>query len=141
MPINDLLRELDTPNTVPDMNQFEAIVGDVLTFTNPQSVTTPVTTLTQKPAGSSAAVVSNAFTCDVTGVYLVTQSSGGNTRNYTIYCFAAQNATYPGRGVLRQYLGQIGQLGVGQTSPLRTILESASPANVLTGVNFKPWGG
>jgi hypothetical protein len=139
MPINDFPREATTPNGIPDLPSFEAVVGDVLNFTPLATIGASTVTLVQKPAGSTATVASGAFTCDLAGVYLVTLANAGFTRAWTVYCFAAASVTAKvTRTHLRGLAAGAGTLGTAQTSALRTTLEGASPTNL--GVNFAVYG-
>lgn len=155
MPINDLNREATTPNGIPDLPAFEAVVGDVLNFTPIAVIGAPTVTLVQKPANSTAAVASGAFTCDFPGVYLVTVANAGFTRAWTVYCFAAATLTQkvgstPGantvnRGHLRSLVNGAGPLGAGQVSSLRTTLEQQinnvpAAAAAFIGVSWAPFG-
>lgn len=75
-----LSQELLSIPGVMDDGLLGVVVGDAINLTLPTTVAAQTTALTRKPAGSSASVSANGWTCDVAGYFQATVSVAGVSR-------------------------------------------------------------
>jgi hypothetical protein len=124
------------PSSLIGSQVYAAIVGDVIDATTIAAMVATaaqVTTLTRKPAGSSAAVVAHAFTCDLPGAYDETFTVVGKAAASRTVAFPPSFLTTPygGPTTTPRLLTRAHLQAWASAAPLATItavLEVASPS-------------